>query len=72
MSNLTMSNEKLIEPIEPFPPDDWECCGSECGDACVWERYSQAMVEYREAMASYTERKRIIEQQQKGDLNESN
>ncbi len=24
---------------EPVPPEDWECCGSECGDACVWQIY---------------------------------
>lgn len=64
--------DKLVEPIEPFPPDDWECCGSECGDACVWERYYVSMDQYREAMAQYTELKRKSEQQENGDSNESN
>ena len=73
----TMSDKKLVEPIEPFPPEDWECCGSECGDACVWERYYQSMDRYRAAMTLYTEQKRIIdqaqnEQKQHGDSNESN
>lgn len=23
----------------PTPPEDWECCGSECGDACIQTMY---------------------------------
>lgn len=24
---------------EPVMPEDWECCGSDCGDVCVWNMY---------------------------------
>lgn len=26
-------------PAEPVRPEDWECCNSDCGDACVWQIY---------------------------------
>ena len=31
---------------EPVPPEDWECCGSDCGDACVWELYYRDKAAY--------------------------
>ena len=31
---------------EPVPPEDWECCGSDCGEACTWEIYYRAKAEY--------------------------
>ena len=33
----------LSEPLlpEPVRPEDWECCGSECGDACIQTIYYQ-------------------------------
>ncbi|WP_100100516.1 oxidoreductase-like domain-containing protein [Snodgrassella alvi] len=35
----------------PVPPEDWECCNSDCGDACVWQIYyrEQAAYEARQA-----------------------
>lgn len=30
----------------PTPPEDWECCGSECGDACIHEIYRREKAEY--------------------------
>lgn len=31
----------LGEPLldEPIRPESWECCGSECGDACIQTMY---------------------------------
>lgn len=31
----------LGEPLlaEPVRPESWECCGSECGDACIQTIY---------------------------------
>lgn len=31
---------------EPVPPEDWECCGSECGDACTFEIYRREKAAY--------------------------
>ena len=31
---------------EPVAPEDWECCGSDCGDACVWELYYRDKAAY--------------------------
>lgn len=31
---------------EPVPPEDWECCGSDCGDVCVWELYYRDKAAY--------------------------
>lgn len=38
---------------EPVPPEDWECCGSECGDACIHEIY-------RREKAAYAQQQRAI------------
>lgn len=31
----------LGEPLmkEPTRPEEWECCGSDCGDACIQTMY---------------------------------
>ena len=29
--------ESLLD--EPIRPESWECCGSECGDACIQTMY---------------------------------
>ena len=36
----TANNEAAL------PPEDWECCGSECGDACTFEIYRREKAEY--------------------------
>ena len=38
----------LSEPLlpEPVKPEDWECCGSECGDACIQTIYYQEKAAY--------------------------
>ncbi|MDO5059229.1 MAG: oxidoreductase-like domain-containing protein [Neisseria sp.] len=33
---------------EPVRPEDWECCGSECGDACIQTIYSNDKRAYDE------------------------
>lgn len=33
---------------EPEPPAEWECCGSECGDACIQEIYRREKAAYDE------------------------
>lgn len=43
-----MANELL--PPEPVQPEDWECCGSDCGDACIWEMYYRDKRLYDEAL----------------------
>ena len=38
----------LSEPLlpEPVRPEDWECCGSDCGDACIQTIYYQEKAAY--------------------------
>ena len=38
----------LSEPLlpEPVKPEDWECCGSDCGDACIQTIYFQEKAAY--------------------------
>ncbi len=43
---------------EPVAPEDWECCGSDCGDACVWELY------YRDKAAYDAQQRDIAQLQQ--------
>lgn len=31
---------------EPIKPEDWECCNSECGDACIQEIYRREKIAY--------------------------
>ena len=31
---------------DPVAPEDWECRGSECGDACLWELYYRDKAAY--------------------------
>lgn len=35
--DTTPKPDELLQP--PTPPEDWECCGSECGDACIFQIY---------------------------------
>lgn len=51
-----MENIKLILE-KPTPPEEWECCGSECGDYCVYEIYQ------REKQA-YDAQQRALKQQE--------
>lgn len=46
---------------EPVPPEDWECCGSDCGDACVWELY------YRDKAAYDAEQRALAAQSEQQD-----
>lgn len=39
-------------PPKPEPPEDWACCGSECGDACVHEIYRREKAEYENVLAA--------------------
>ena len=32
---------------EPESPEDWECCGSECGEACIHNIYRRELAAYR-------------------------
>ncbi|MDF7676929.1 oxidoreductase-like domain-containing protein [Neisseriaceae bacterium ESL0693] len=38
-------NDKELLP-EPVAPEDWECCNSDCGDACVWQLYYRDKAAY--------------------------
>lgn len=37
---------------KPIPPEDWECCGSECGDYCVYEIYRREKQAYDEQQST--------------------
>ncbi|MFB2537964.1 MULTISPECIES: oxidoreductase-like domain-containing protein [unclassified Acinetobacter] len=43
---MTEQKQVLLEP--PVPPEDWECCGSECGDYCVYEVYQREKSAYEQ------------------------
>lgn len=43
-------------PQPPEPPLDNACCESDCGDACVWSRYGEALAEYRQALSAWQQR----------------
>lgn len=43
---------------EPVRPEDWECCGSECGDACIYQIYYREKAAYdaqQQALKAQTE-----------------
>ena len=46
MSKTQVFNEVLLP--RPDYPEDWECCGSECGDFCVYEIYQREKQAYDE------------------------
>lgn len=52
---MNMPSESLLP--EPIAPEDWECCQSECGDACIFEIY-------RREKAAYDEQQQILRRQQ--------
>ena len=43
-----MSQSDFNEILLPKPeyPEAWECCGSECGDYCVYEIYRRDKIDY--------------------------
>ena len=46
MTKTLPNNETLIE--EPIPPEDWECCKSECGELGVYAIYRMQKQAYDE------------------------
>ncbi|MCF7521883.1 hypothetical protein L4G92_07470 [Neisseria sp. ZJ106] len=47
--DTTPKPEALLgEPLlaEPVRPESWECCGSDCGDACIQTIYWQDKAAY--------------------------
>ncbi|WP_100090508.1 oxidoreductase-like domain-containing protein [Snodgrassella alvi] len=38
----------------PVPPEDWACCNSDCGDACVWQIYYREKAAYQAQQAQLT------------------
>ncbi len=44
-------------PEMPRMPEEWECCGSWCGDSCVYEIYRREKEEYMEQMRMIAELK---------------
>lgn len=52
-----MSEVKFNEVLLPMPeyPEEWECCGSECGDACVYEIYQRDKQVYDAQQKRYQE-----------------
>ena len=51
-----MNNDSELLP-EPIPPEEWECCNSDCGEACIWQLY------YREK-AAYTAQQNKLKSKQ--------
>lgn len=47
-----MSADSPNLPPEPEAPADWECCGSDCGDACIWQIYYRERAAWQAAVAS--------------------
>lgn len=43
-------------PLPPDPPEEGECCESECGEACVWTAYYEARADWERAMAAWRAR----------------
>ncbi|WP_064608038.1 oxidoreductase-like domain-containing protein [Moraxella catarrhalis] len=43
-----MSQSDFNEMLLPKPeyPEAWECCGSECGEYCVYEIYQRDKIDY--------------------------
>lgn len=44
------NNKHASLPPKPEAPADWECCGSECGEACIFEIYRREQAEYDKAL----------------------
>lgn len=60
--NIDCTMSELLP--EPSPPEDWECCGSECGDYCVFEIYrreKQAYDEQQQHLQQQTQQQNLIE-----------
>ncbi|ASK27070.1 hypothetical protein [Neisseria chenwenguii] len=43
--DTTLKPDETLLP-EPVRPEDWECCGSECGDACMQTMYCNEKTAY--------------------------
>lgn len=43
-----MTQKIKVEDLlpEPVRPEDWECCGSDCGEACIQTIYWQEKAAY--------------------------
>ena len=44
MTQIKLKPEDLMP--EPVRPESWECCGSDCGDACIQTIYWQEKAKY--------------------------
>ena len=41
---------------EPIKPEAWECCGSDCGDACIQTIYGNEKAKYDAQQKAWRER----------------
>ncbi len=48
-----MDKEIKPKPTPPTPPEAWECCGSDCGEFCVYEMYAKDKQEYEEKLRQW-------------------
>lgn len=48
MSEQQLDDFPEVLLTEPVAPEEWECCGSECGDYCVYEIYARERQAYQE------------------------
>ena len=62
-----MSQSDFNEILLPKPeyPEAWECCGSECGDYCVYEIYRRDKIDYD---AQQKRLKEFLDKKQLNDL----
>ncbi|WP_204319055.1 hypothetical protein [Pelistega ratti] len=45
-SDATELSRLLAELTPPKYPESWECCGNDCGDACVYSVYNREKAAY--------------------------
>ncbi|MDO5686193.1 MAG: oxidoreductase-like domain-containing protein [Neisseria sp.] len=53
MTHTTSSGSLDAASLQaPEPPAEWECCNSDCGEACLWSIYARDKARYDAAVAA--------------------
>lgn len=68
-SDLLDSGEELLP--EPVRPEAWECCGSDCGDACIQTIYWNDKAKYDEQQQHLKEKLALQEAAKNGTDSEA-
>ncbi|MFT4174980.1 MAG: oxidoreductase-like domain-containing protein [Rhodocyclaceae bacterium] len=64
MTALSMPAEPTAAdpmPQPPRQPDAFDCCGNECGEACVWTIYEHAKEKYQADLEAWQIRQLLSE-----------